>query len=78
MAVSRLVTRTIIVASGTATTMSLEPELWAAMDVIADESGQSFGDITDVAHALHPAGPRTSAVRVYVLEWFRAKAKGQT
>lgn len=71
---TRLVTRNVPSASGR-TTMRLEPEFWDALEDVAGKDGKDIGAIIDaaVAGAGDDAG-RTSAVRVYLLVYYRQRA----
>ncbi|MEO8715112.1 MAG: ribbon-helix-helix domain-containing protein [Acetobacteraceae bacterium] len=70
---SRLVNRNVIAGTGR-TSMRLEPELWEALGEICDREGQDLHELTRAIDALRLRGGRTSAVRVYVLQYFRAAA----
>ena len=73
MAVSRLVNRNVIAARGR-TSMRLEPELWEALQEICDREKVTLGHlIRDIEEKGH-AGGRTSAVRVYIVQYFRQAA----
>ncbi len=54
--------------------MRLEPELWDALYEICQREQLPIGEIVRRAEALGGKGGRTSAVRVYLLEYFRAAA----
>ncbi len=67
---SRLVNRNVISLRGR-TSMRLEPELWEALHEICHRECLGLGTlIKRVEEHGHPGG-RTSAVRVYVLRYFR-------
>ncbi len=71
---SRLVNRNIMAQHGR-TSIRLEPELWDALAEICRREGISTGELMRRIEAGKPhAGGRTSAVRVHVLEYFRAAA----
>jgi predicted DNA-binding ribbon-helix-helix protein len=54
--------------------MRLEPELWDALQEICERERLSLGELVRrIEKRGHPGG-RTSAVRVHVLEYFRAAA----
>ena len=73
MSASRLVNRNVIADRGR-TSMRLEPELWEALlEVCQREARDVHALIRDVDAARHLGG-RTSAVRVFLLEYFRAAA----
>lgn len=70
---SRLVNRNVTASRGR-TSMRLEPELWEALQEICERERQTMGEVVRrVEKRGHPGG-RTSAVRVYVLEYFRVAA----
>lgn len=70
---SRLVNRNVTALRGR-TSMRLEPELWDALQEVANREGRTMGEIVKrVERRGHPGG-RTSAVRVYVLTYFRTAA----
>jgi predicted DNA-binding ribbon-helix-helix protein len=73
MVASRLVNRNIIAGRGR-TSMRLEPELWDALRQICDRERLGVGDLIRTIEQRGHAGGRTSAVRVYILEYFRALA----
>lgn len=74
MSVSRLINRNVVAGSGR-TSMRLEPELWDALMEICEREGQ---DISSVVRRIESGGSgeggRTSAVRVFVVSYFRAAA----
>lgn len=73
MVSSRLVNRNVTASRGR-TSMRLEPELWEALEEICQREGVTLADLVKrIEHAGHPGG-RTSAVRVHVLNYFRAAA----
>ncbi|MCC6716514.1 MAG: ribbon-helix-helix domain-containing protein [Acetobacteraceae bacterium] len=73
MSVSRLINRNVT-ATGGRTSMRLEPELWSALEEICHREGMTLADlIKSIEHRVHPGG-RTSAVRVFVLTYFRTAA----
>jgi predicted DNA-binding ribbon-helix-helix protein len=54
--------------------MRLEPELWDALQEICERERLSLGEVVRrIEKRGHPGG-RTSAVRVYVLEYYRTAA----
>jgi predicted DNA-binding ribbon-helix-helix protein len=68
---SRLVNRNVTALRGR-TSMRLEPELWDALEDICRREQQTLGEMVKrVEQRGHPGG-RTSAVRVFVLNYFRA------
>ena len=71
MGSSRLVNRNVTALRGR-TSMRLEPELWEALEDICRRERQTIGEMVKrVEQRGHPGG-RTSAVRVFVLDYFRA------
>ncbi len=70
---SRLINRNVVAERGR-TSMRLEPELWDALGEICQREGRTLGElIQHIEQSGHPGG-RTSAVRVYVLTYFREAA----
>jgi len=70
---SRLVNRNITADRGR-TSMRLEPELWDALHEICAREQMSLGELVRrIERHGHPGG-RTSAVRVYIVGYFRAAA----
>ncbi len=70
---SRLVNRNITAGTGR-TSMRLEPEVWDALREVCLREGIELRDLIRSVERTAPAGGRTSAVRVHVLEYFRAAA----
>ncbi len=70
---SRLVNRNITAGAGR-TSMRLEPEVWDALREVCLREGIELRDLIRTVERSAPAGGRTSAVRVHVLEYFRAAA----
>jgi predicted DNA-binding ribbon-helix-helix protein len=67
---SRLVNRNVTALRGR-TSMRLEPELWEALEEICHREKLTLAEVVKrVEQRGHPGG-RTSAVRVYVLGYFR-------
>ena len=73
MTVSRLVNRNVVAERGR-TSMRLEPELWEALTEICDRESQDIGTLVRQVEAAGHAGGRTSAVRVFILNYFRVAA----
>lgn len=70
MGSSRLVNRNVTSTNGR-TSMRLEPELWAALEEICHREMMTLADLVkSIEQRTHPGG-RTSAVRVFVLTYFR-------
>lgn len=76
MAGSRLVNRNVVAARGR-TSMRLEPELWDALLEICLRESVDTGELVRQIEARGHAGGRTSAVRVYVLQYYRSAATEQ-
>lgn len=73
MAGSRLINRNVVAERGR-TSMRLEPELWDALAEICRRERQDMNRLVRHIEAIGHVGGRTSAVRVFVLEYFRAAA----
>jgi predicted DNA-binding ribbon-helix-helix protein len=56
------------------TSMRLEPEVWDAIREICRREGVHSSELVNRAVLVHPNGGRTSAVRVFVVEYFRKAA----
>jgi predicted DNA-binding ribbon-helix-helix protein len=69
----RLVTRNIA-AQSHRTTMRLEPELWDGLQEVCMREGVTPRALTRSIDRKAGPGTRTSAVRIHVLEYFRAAA----
>jgi predicted DNA-binding ribbon-helix-helix protein len=73
MGASRLVNRNVTSTHGR-TSMRLEPELWSALEEICHREMMTLADLVkSIERRGHPGG-RTSAVRVFVLTYFRNAA----
>jgi predicted DNA-binding ribbon-helix-helix protein len=70
---SQLVNRNVTANRGR-TSMRLEPELWDALDEICAREHISLGEVVRRVELRGHQGGRTSAVRVYLLEYFRGAA----
>jgi predicted DNA-binding ribbon-helix-helix protein len=73
MSVSRLVNRNVVAERGR-TSMRLEPELWDALTEICERESQDMSILVRQVEATGHAGGRTSAIRVYILNYFRSAA----
>jgi predicted DNA-binding ribbon-helix-helix protein len=73
MSTSRLVNRNVVAERGR-TSMRLEPELWDALGEICEREGQDMSALVRQVEAAGHAGGRTSAIRVFILNYFRAAA----
>lgn len=84
---SRLVNRNVVGESGR-TSMRLEPELWDALREICQREQSDIGTIIrrveSQGRTQHgrddgdAAGGRTSGIRVFIVQYFRALAEGKT
>jgi predicted DNA-binding ribbon-helix-helix protein len=70
---SRLINRNITATAGR-TSMRLEPEVWDALREICLREGLELRDLIQKVEQGAGEGGRTSAVRVHVLQYFRAAA----
>ncbi len=70
---SRLVNRNIIAARGRSS-MRLEPEIWDALQEICRREQVGLGDLVQRVEGTRSEGGRTSAVRVFAFQYFRAAA----
>lgn len=65
---------------GHRTSLSLEPEFWDALQEVAQAQGRSVNALIAEIDAGRLTGPEprnlSSAVRVYLLEYFRERIKG--
>ena len=73
MTISRLINRNVVAERGR-TSMRLEPELWEALLEICDREGQDLSALVRKVEQSGHIGGRTSAVRVFVLSYFRDAA----
>ncbi len=70
---SRLVNRNVVSGAGR-TSMRLEPELWEALGEICAREGRDLHTLIRGVDSERSGGGRTSAVRVFVLRYFRDAA----
>ena len=70
---SRLVNRNVVAGRGR-TSMRLEPELWDALAEIGARERQDINRLVRQIEASGHSVGRTSAVRVFVLQYFREAA----
>jgi predicted DNA-binding ribbon-helix-helix protein len=70
---SRLINRNVVAGRGR-TSMRLEPELWDALLEICSREAADLNTIVRQVEATGHSGGRTSAVRVFVLSYFREAA----
>ena len=73
MSLSRLVNRNVVAERGR-TSMRLEPELWDALSEICEREGQDMSTLVRQVEAAGHAGGRTSAIRVFILNYYRNAA----
>jgi predicted DNA-binding ribbon-helix-helix protein len=73
MSASRLVNRNVI-AGGVRTSMRLEPELWDALREIGEREKQPAGRLLYQIEDVGYSGGRTSAVRVFIMGYYRSAA----
>ena len=73
MTASRLINRNVVAGRGR-TSMRLEPELWDGLLEICDRERQDLSTLVRRVEMMSEEGGRTSAVRVFVLNYFRAAA----
>jgi predicted DNA-binding ribbon-helix-helix protein len=59
--------------SGHRTSIALEPEFWAALELMAAASGQTMAALIRSIDANRETANLSSAARVAVLQWYRAK-----
>jgi len=70
---SRLINRNVVAERGR-TSMRLEPELWDALAEICRRERQDINRLVRQIEATGHSSGRTSAVRVFVLQYFRDAA----
>jgi predicted DNA-binding ribbon-helix-helix protein len=70
---SRLVNRNVVAGRGR-TSMRMEPELWDALLEICQREHRDMSQLVRTIEEIGHSGGRTSAVRVFVLEYFRSAA----
>jgi predicted DNA-binding ribbon-helix-helix protein len=73
MPTSRLINRNVVAGRGR-TSMRLEPELWDALIEICEREGQDMSTLVRRVEAAGHIGGRTSAVRVFILNYYREAA----
>jgi predicted DNA-binding ribbon-helix-helix protein len=73
MTTSRLVNRNVVAERGR-TSMRLEPELWDMLSEICEREAQDMSTLVRQIEAAGHAGGRTSAVRVYIANYFHASS----
>jgi predicted DNA-binding ribbon-helix-helix protein len=73
LSASRLVNRNVVAGSGR-TSMRLEPELWDALLEICHREDTDLHGLIRHIDTMRNEGGRTSAVRVFLLKYFRTAA----
>ncbi len=68
---SRLVNRNVQVARAR-TSIRLEPELWDGLKEVCQRERWTESRAIEAAQTANPSAPRTSAIRCFILEYFRA------
>ena len=63
-----------IVVNGHRTSIRLEPEMWSALSEIAAAEGVKINDMVSRIAGLARAGSLTSAVRVFIMGYYRSRA----
>ena len=63
-----------VVIAGSRTTMRLEPEMWEALTEICHRENLSLHEICTLVDARKRNSSLTSAVRVFIMSYFRAAA----
>jgi predicted DNA-binding ribbon-helix-helix protein len=73
-----LVTKRSIVIAGHKTSISLEDAFWKALKDIALAQGATLSDLVATIDTQRRHGNLSSAIRLFVLEHFQARAESQT
>src|ERR1700730_10706494 len=73
MTVSRLVNRNVVAERGR-TSMRLEPELWDMLSEICEREARDMSTLVRQIESAGHAGGRTSAVRVYIANYYHKAA----
>jgi predicted DNA-binding ribbon-helix-helix protein len=73
MTMSRLIIRNIVAERGR-TSMRLEPEIWDLLSEICTREALDMSTLVRQIEAAGHAGGRTSAVRVYIVNYFHTAA----
>jgi predicted DNA-binding ribbon-helix-helix protein len=60
--------------AGHRTSIALEPEFWAALELMTAESGRTMAGLIGSIDATRTTANLSSAVRLAVLQWYQAKA----
>ena len=67
-----------IVVNGHRTSIRLEPEMWSALAEIAATEGLRVNELVSKIANRARIGSLTSAVRVFIMAYYRSRAHGQT
>lgn len=70
---SNLISRNVIV-NGRRTSLRLEPEMWEALDEVAQRENQTINEVVGALDRTRADGSLTSEVRAFVLSYFRRSA----
>jgi predicted DNA-binding ribbon-helix-helix protein len=73
MTISRLVNRNVIAGRGR-TSMRMEPELWDMLSEICEREARTMGVLVRRIEAFGHEGGRTSAIRIFIANYFYAAA----
>ncbi|NQV47876.1 MAG: ribbon-helix-helix domain-containing protein [Rhodospirillaceae bacterium] len=68
-----LISRNVTI-NGRRTSLRMEAELWEALGEICDRESQSFHDVCTQIENKREKSNRTSAVRTYIIDYFRDAA----
>jgi predicted DNA-binding ribbon-helix-helix protein len=69
---SRLIPRSVLIA-GSKTSLRLEEAFWVGLQEIADKRGMTLSGLIGTIDAQRQYGNRSSAVRLFVLEFYRSQ-----
>jgi predicted DNA-binding ribbon-helix-helix protein len=69
---SRMIPRSVLIA-GSKTSLRLEEAFWVGLQEIADKRSMTLSDLIGTIDAQREGGNRSSAVRVFVLEYYRGQ-----
>ena len=58
------------------TSLRLEPVMWAALADIADQRGKTVHDVIAEISRAHDQASLSSAIRVYIVDHYRAAVRG--
>ena len=63
--------------AGHRTSIALEPQFWAALERMSEETGQTMAGLIASIDADRQTTNLSSAARLAVLDWYRRKAEAQ-